>query len=492
MVYEGNLVVYTIGTASDVKSMAECCCEEVGAISTAAMPVPLATLTSSADLLDADWLDDDTFLISRGTRFYASNVLLFDWPSDAPQSHVFGAIEEGTGQWGQSPSRDGGRIAFSIQGDFSGSADYERIAVLGSDPELLINIPATQPQESGEWGYHESWPLWETDNLLIFQRGGWGQWSLYRLNVESSEEELLLRDAAQASLSGDRRWLAFARRDPAVLQSAEYSWEVPADVWLMDRYHSTGARFWQLSSGAADAQQPVLSADGRRIAWLERSVDGAITIETRELDAELTREPDMLDPRGASDAHFIPYNFAAEPPVDDQVSNVVLECTNGDIVLECHRSWSPLGYDRFIELVESGYYDGAPWFRVIDGFVAQTGLAADPALTAQWEGKRIKDDPVVMGNKRGYVSFGTAGPNTRGTHIFINFADNSRLDASGFSAFAVVSEGMDVADSLHRIDDQAFAARGLTQGSLSSPGGLVAFGEKFPDADYIVRAYVRE
>jgi peptidyl-prolyl cis-trans isomerase A (cyclophilin A) len=169
---------------------------------------------------------------------------------------------------------------------------------------------------------------------------------------------------------------------------------------------------------------------------------------------------------------------------------VRLECSRGDIVLEVHPEWQPIGAAHFIELIKAGFYDGAPWFRVIDGFMAQTGIAADPNQNTEWSARTIVDEDLVMGCERGFVAFGKSSlPNSRSTHFFINFADNRRfLDPQGFAAFAVVVEGMDVADELQRIPDEELAETGLSQPSLAQPGGMRAFGKAFPDADYIVRA----
>ena len=177
------------------------------------------------------------------------------------------------------------------------------------------------------------------------------------------------------------------------------------------------------------------------------------------------------------------------PPAQGETmtTRVVLETTKGDIVLEVHPDWSPIGAAHFIELVNAGFYDGAPWFRVLDGFVAQCGIAADPALNEEWSDETIKDEPVVQGNKPGFVAFGKSGlPDSRSTHIFINYGDNSYgLDGQGFSCFAEVVEGMDVAKKLYRAEYN-------DQGGLAGPGGMERFRQKFPQADYINKAHVQE
>jgi peptidyl-prolyl cis-trans isomerase A (cyclophilin A) len=166
---------------------------------------------------------------------------------------------------------------------------------------------------------------------------------------------------------------------------------------------------------------------------------------------------------------------------------VVFETTKGELLLEVHPDWSPLGAAHFIELVKAGYYDGAPWFRVIDRFVAQCGIAADPKLNEEWSDKTIRDEPVIKGNQPGFIAFGkSSAPNSRSTHIFINLVDNSgRLDVHGFSAFARVAQGMDVAQKLCRCEyDDQFG--------LMQEGGLAKFQKMYPDADYITKAYVKE
>lgn len=79
--------------------------------------------------------------------------------------------------------------------------------------------------------------------------------------------------------------------------------------------------------------------------------------------------------------------------------------------------------------MRGGYYDGQRFFRTLPKFVVQWGISPNPAISKAWgEGTRIKDDPVKQSNTRGYVTFATSGPNTRTASIFVNMADNSRLD----------------------------------------------------------------
>jgi len=158
--------------------------------------------------------------------------------------------------------------------------------------------------------------------------------------------------------------------------------------------------------------------------------------------------------------------------------------TAGDFVVEVHRDWAPLGADRFYNLVRYGYFTNAAFFRVVPGFVVQFGLSADPALNKVWKTAKIADDPVVQSNKRGFLVFATAGPNTRTTQLFINYGDNARLDGMGFAPFGTVVEGMDVVDKI-------FPAYGETpRQDLITDQGDAYLKANFPDIDKIKLARI--
>jgi len=139
-----------------------------------------------------------------------------------------------------------------------------------------------------------------------------------------------------------------------------------------------------------------------------------------------------------------------EKVVVPEVFRVKLETSQGDIVVEANRAWSPRGVDRFHELVRMGYFREGRFFRVVKGFVAQFGVHRDYDIHTKWREYFILDDPRKESNVRGTLAFAQSGPNTRATEIFINLGDNSKLlDDQGFAPFAKVVEGMDVVDRLY-------------------------------------------
>jgi peptidyl-prolyl cis-trans isomerase A (cyclophilin A) len=117
----------------------------------------------------------------------------------------------------------------------------------------------------------------------------------------------------------------------------------------------------------------------------------------------------------------------------------------------------------------------------------QFGIAEKPAVSAAWKHTEIQDDPVVQTNKRGYLSFATAGPNTRTTQVFINLKDNPRLDGMGFSPFAVVEgNGMNVVEMMYEgYGDNA----GPEQDKIETQG-TPYLKKGWPKLDYIKSASI--
>ena len=172
------------------------------------------------------------------------------------------------------------------------------------------------------------------------------------------------------------------------------------------------------------------------------------------------------------------------------VCKVEFDTSKGPFVIEVHRDWAPNGADRFYNLVKNGFYDNVRFFRVVEGFMAQFGINGDPKVSGIWREARIKDDPVRISNKRTFVTFATAGPNTRTTQVFISFSDNSNLDAQGFAPFGQVVSGMKVVDSLYNgYGEGAPGGRGPDQGRVQKEGNAY-LASAFPNLDYVKKAAI--
>lgn len=100
------------------------------------------------------------------------------------------------------------------------------------------------------------------------------------------------------------------------------------------------------------------------------------------------------------------------------------------------------------ELTSTHFWDQCRFFRVLPGFIAQFGINGDPNITKEWTDKELPDDHTTYSNLYGTVTFATAGPDTRTTQLFINYANNTFLDNQGFAPVAEIVEGMDVVERL--------------------------------------------
>jgi cyclophilin family peptidyl-prolyl cis-trans isomerase len=147
--------------------------------------------------------------------------------------------------------------------------------------------------------------------------------------------------------------------------------------------------------------------------------------------------------------------------------------------------------DRFFGLVSTRFFDDSRFFRVVAGFVAQFGIPGDPAVSKAWKQRTIPDDPVRQSNTRGTVAFAMTGPGTRSSQLFINLADNSRLDAQGFAPIGRVTSGIEVVDRLYSGYGEGAGGgmRGGKQGKILA-GGNAWLDAQFPRLDRLVQARI--
>mmetsp|Transcript_14052 Transcript_14052/g.33561 ORF Transcript_14052/g.33561 Transcript_14052/m.33561 type:complete len:319 (-) Transcript_14052:38-994(-) len=158
----------------------------------------------------------------------------------------------------------------------------------------------------------------------------------------------------------------------------------------------------------------------------------------------------------------------------------------GEFTIQTHPDWAPIGVERFEALVSDDiyFYDGARIFRVVDNFVAQFGIGEAPSKQAEWDAKPLEDDPVIVSNTRGRITFATAGPSTRTTQVFINTRDNKRLDKMGFSPFGEVIDGMDVVDKFY-----SGYGEGEPDGKGPSQSKMEKYGGKYVDKQFPLLSY---
>jgi peptidyl-prolyl cis-trans isomerase A (cyclophilin A) len=198
------------------------------------------------------------------------------------------------------------------------------------------------------------------------------------------------------------------------------------------------------------------------------------TKSTAAKSAPVAAKPDLLNPKSL--------NAKAPDTFDAKFTT-----TKGAIIIRVTRAWAPRGADRFYNLVRGGFFTECAFFRVLRTprpFMAQFGISPNPAIAKAWRDANLIDDHPIESNKRGRVTFATAGPNTRTTQMFINFADNSFLDSQGFAPFGEVVDGMDVVDKIN-----AEYGEQPDQGAVQAQGK--AYLERnFPRLDKILSAAI--
>ncbi|MCB9813016.1 MAG: peptidylprolyl isomerase [Pseudomonadales bacterium] len=136
-------------------------------------------------------------------------------------------------------------------------------------------------------------------------------------------------------------------------------------------------------------------------------------------------------------------------------TQAVFETSKGTIVLDLFREKAPLTTANFLDLIDSGFYDGIIFHRVIPGFMAQVGdpFTKEPGRENEWgmggPNYRIMDefDPELKHDSAGILSMANSGPNTGGSQIFITYAATPHLDGK-HAVFGKLVEGMKVLESI--------------------------------------------
>ena len=133
----------------------------------------------------------------------------------------------------------------------------------------------------------------------------------------------------------------------------------------------------------------------------------------------------------------------------DPDNTLILETTKGRVVIELRPDLAPGHVERIKALARDKFYDGVPFHRVIDGFMAQGG---DPTGTGTGGSKHpdLKAEFSAEPHVRGTCSMArTSNPNSANSQFFICFDDASFLDKQ-YTVWGKVTEGMDNVDKFKR------------------------------------------
>ena len=149
------------------------------------------------------------------------------------------------------------------------------------------------------------------------------------------------------------------------------------------------------------------------------------------------------------------------PEVPEGGPRVVLETNAGEIVIALLPGRAPVSVENFLAYVDSGFYDGTVFHRVITDspvMVQGGGFDLDRAEKAT-RGEILNEATNGLSNVRGTVAMARKPPpHTATAQFFVNFEDNTYLDhrdesprGFGYAVFGVVVGGMDVVDRIARV-----------------------------------------
>ena len=132
----------------------------------------------------------------------------------------------------------------------------------------------------------------------------------------------------------------------------------------------------------------------------------------------------------------------------DAENTLIVETTKGGIAIEMRPDLAPNHVARIKDLVRQGFYDGVPFHRVIDGFMAQTG---DPTGRGTGgSGQNLEAEFTRAPHVRGTVSMARAAhPDSADSQFFICFDEAPWLDGQ-YTVWGQVVEGMENIDRIKR------------------------------------------
>ncbi len=131
-----------------------------------------------------------------------------------------------------------------------------------------------------------------------------------------------------------------------------------------------------------------------------------------------------------------------------ETRTVTVDTSLGSMTLKIEADLSPIAAGNFVALASCGYYDGAVFHRVVDGFVIQGGDHVD----GDGPGYTIKDEPVTAQYGRGVMAMArTSQPDSVGAQFFIVTDDAAREALAFYNTYQIVGHvtvGMETADAI--------------------------------------------
>ena len=133
---------------------------------------------------------------------------------------------------------------------------------------------------------------------------------------------------------------------------------------------------------------------------------------------------------------------------------VQMETTLGTVKIELYPAKAPLSVKNFLDYVNSGFYNGTIFHRVMPGFMIQGGGFTADRKQKETRAPIKNEADNGLTNDRGTIAMArTASPDSATSQFFINVVDNAGLtrpkpDGHGYAVFGKVVAGMEVVDKI--------------------------------------------
>lgn len=137
--------------------------------------------------------------------------------------------------------------------------------------------------------------------------------------------------------------------------------------------------------------------------------------------------------------------------------HVVMETSMGTVKLELFEKEAPISVKNFLAYVNSGFYSGTLFHRVINGFMIQGGGFNSDFRQKPTNAPIRNEAANGLKNLRGTIAMARTGaPDSATSQFFINVVNNDMLnrpspDGFGYAVFGKVVEGMDVVDRIKAV-----------------------------------------
>ena len=136
---------------------------------------------------------------------------------------------------------------------------------------------------------------------------------------------------------------------------------------------------------------------------------------------------------------------------------VLIETSHGDIEVELYAQEAPVTVENFLDYVDSGFFEGTIFHRVIPDFMIQGGGFTVEGVQKPTNPPIVLESDNGLTNNRGTLAMArTSVPNSATAQFFINHADNDFLNYApnnpGYAVFGRVISGMEVVDSIAQVE----------------------------------------